>query len=76
MQLSCAGLPHFSEKIICQRKVKSIDMEQLKRDLRATVLYAADETTTADELEIYGREYNTALSAMLDKHAPLRTRHR
>ena len=51
-------------------------MEQLKRDLRATVLYAADETTTADELEIYGREYNTALSAMLDKHAPLRTRTR
>ena len=40
------------------------------------MLYAADETTTADELEIYGREYNTTLSAMLDKHAPLRTRTR
>ena len=66
----------FSVKIICHRKIKSINMEQLKRDLRATVLYAADEAITADELEIYGREYNTALSAMLDKHAPLGTRTR
>ena len=44
-------------------------MEQLKRDLRSTALYAADEPTTDDELEIYVREYNTALSSILDKHA-------
>ena len=68
--------PGLSVKTISYRKIKSIDMEQLKTDLQSTALYAADDPTTADELEAYAKEYNTTLSTMLDKHAPLRTRTR
>ena len=37
---------------------------------------AAVKPTTANELEAYVNSYNSTLSALLDKHAPLRTRTR
>ena len=51
-------------------------MEQLKRDLQSTELCAAAKPTTANELEAYVKSYNSSLSALLDKHAPVRTRTR
>ena len=66
--------PGLSVKISNHRKIKSIDVEQLKRDFRSTALFAAEEPTTDDELELYARPYNSTLSALLDKHVPLRTR--
>ena len=58
------------------QKIKSINMEQLKRDLQSTELCTAVKSTTANELEAYVNSYNSTLSALLDKHAPLRTRTR
>ena len=57
-------------------EIKSINMKQLKRDLQSTELWAAVKPTTTDELEAYVNSYNSILSALLDKHAPLRTRTR
>ena len=51
-------------------------MEQLKRDMPSTEPCAAVKPTTANELEAYVNSYNSTLSALLDKHAPLRTRTR
>ena len=61
---------------ISATEIKSINMKQLKRDLQSTELWAAVKPTTTDELEAYVNSYNSILSALLDKHAPLRTRTR
>ena len=68
--------PALSVKTSSYRKIKSINMEQLKRDLQSTELFTAVKSTTANELEAYVNSYNSTLSALLDKHAPLRTRTR
>ena len=67
--------PAFREKFQLQ-EIKSINMKQLKRDLQSTELWAAVKPTTTDELQAYVNSYNSILSALLDKHAPLRTRTR
>ena len=68
----------LSVKTSNYRKIKSIDVDHLKRNFRSTAFIniAAEEPTTDDELESYARAYNSTLSALLDKHAPLRTRTR
>ena len=68
--------PVLSVKTSNNRKIKSINMEQLKRDLQSTELCAAVKPTTANGLEAYVNSNNSILSALLDKHAPLRTRTR
>ena len=68
--------PILSVKTSSYRKIKSINMEQFKRDLQSTALCAAVKPTSANELEAYVNAYNSTLSALLDKHAPLRTRTR
>ena len=78
----CPVLAHTAEarsgfpRKIPATEIKSINMKQLKRDLQSTELWAAVKPTTTDELEAYVNSYNSILSALLDKHAPLRTRTR
>ena len=66
--------PALSVKTSSYRKIKSINMEQLKRDFQSTKLFATVKSTTANELE--ANVNNSTLSALQDKHALLRNRTR
>ena len=66
----------LSVKTSSYRKIKSVNMEQLKRDFQSTKLCAVVKPTTANEVEAYVNSYYSTLSALLDKHTPLRTRTR
>ena len=70
-------VPPASTKGITYRKHKSIDVEALKSDLKETALYmdcAHNVCSCPDEVEKLTNEYNSALSKLIDKHAPRKTK--
>ena len=68
--------PGLSVKTTTYRKIKSIDLDSFHRDIQASSLCNDNQLDTADNLDAYARECTTTLSALLDKHAPLKTRKR
>ena len=70
-------VPPASTKIITYRKYKSIDVEALKSDLKETTFYmdcAHNVCSCPDEVEKLANEYNSALSKLIDKHTPRKTK--
>ena len=70
-------VPPASMKVITYRKYKSIGVEALKSDLKETALYmdcAHNGCSCPDEVEKLAKEYNSALSKLIDKHAPRKTK--
>ena len=68
--------PGLSLKTTTYRKIKSINLESFYSDIQATSLCDDKKLDTADDLDAYAREYTTTLSALLNRHAPLKTRRR
>ena len=71
--LSRLGL---SLKTTTYRKIKSINLESFHSDIQASSLCDDKQFDTADDLDAYAREYTTTFSALLERHAPLKTRRR
>ena len=55
---------------------KSINLDSFHSDIQASPLCDDKQFDTSDDLDAYAREYTTTLSALLDRHAPLKTRRR
>ncbi|XP_048590663.1 uncharacterized protein LOC116612334 [Nematostella vectensis] len=72
------GLPRpgLLVNTINYRKLKSIDLEQLKAEMLQSPLCTKDSPSTANELDIYVKEYNNTLAKLLNRHAPNKTRTR
>ena len=68
--------PRFCLKTTTYRKTKSINLDSFHSDIQASSLCEDKQFDTADDLDAYAREYSTTLSALLDRHAPLKTRRR
>ena len=68
--------PGLSLKTTTYRKIKSINLESFHSDIQASSLCDDKQFDTADDLDAYAREYTTTLAALLDRHAPLKTRRR
>ena len=68
--------PRFCLKTTTYRKTKSINLDSFHSDIQARSLCEDKQFDTADDLDAYAREYTTTLSALLDRHAPLKTRRR
>ena len=68
--------PGLSLKTTTYRKIKSINLDSFHSDIQASSLCDDKQFDTADDLDAYAREYTTTLSALLDRHAPLKTRRR
>ena len=60
------------EKIIRFRQVKDINVSEFARDLQAAL--APFSSTSECELSVLVDGYNQALAAILDQHAPLKTK--
>ena len=56
--------------------MKSINLDSFHSDIKASSLCDDKQFDTADDLGEYAREYATTLSALLDRHSPLKTRRR
>ena len=68
--------PPTEIKTTTYRKIKSINLDSFHSDIQACSLCDDKQFHTADDLDAYAREYTTTLSALLDRHAPLKTRRR
>ena len=68
--------PPTEIKTTTYRKIKSINLDIFHSDIQACSLCDDKQFHTADDLDAYAREYTTTLSALLDRHAPLKTRRR
>ena len=68
--------PGLSVKTTTYRKIKSINLDSFHSDIQASSLCDDKQFDTTDDLDAYAREYITTLSALLDRHAPLKTRRR
>ena len=68
--------PGLSLKTTTYRKIKSINLDSFHSDIQASTLCDDKQFDTSDDLDVYAREYTTTLSALLDRHAPLKTRRR
>lgn len=62
----------FEKKEVSYRKIKSVDMGQLREDIKNSCL--VDPVSVGGDLDALTRKYNTVLSELLDKHAPLKKR--
>ena len=62
----------FERKQVLFRRLKSIDMEQLREDIKNSPLVDSDDMSS--DLDDLTRQYNTVLFELLDKHAPLKNR--
>ena len=74
--VSCSlALPKkaFERKEVSYRKLKSIDLQELRDDISDSPLISAVHDAGHD-LESLLALYNTTLIGLLDKHAPLKTR--
>ena len=58
------------------QKKKTINLDSFHSDIQASSLCNDRQFNTADDLDAFACEYNTTLSALLDQHAPLKTRRR
>ena len=68
--------PGLSLKTTTYRKIKSINLDSFHSDIQARTPCYDKQFDTSDDLDAYAREYTTILSALLDRHAPLKTRRR
>ena len=68
--------PGLSVETTTYRKIKSINLDSFHCDVQASSLCDDKQLATADDLDAYAREYTATLSALLDRHAPLKTRRR
>ena len=62
----------FEKKEVSYRKIKSVDVGQLREDIKNSCL--VDPVSVGGDLDALTRKYNTVLSELLDKHAPLKKR--
>ena len=62
--------PGHEVKQISYRKLKSIDLDALRRDLVGSELCCKDYT----DLDELASSYNSTLTTLLDKHAPMKTK--
>ena len=60
--------PDHEVRLISYRKLKSIDLDSLRRDLAGSELCTKDYTYLCELTS----SYNSTLSTLLDKHAPLK----
>ena len=60
----------FERKEVSYRKIKSVDMEQLREDIKNSCL--VDPVSMSGDLDTLTRKYNMVLSELLDKHALLK----
>ena len=68
--------PGLSVKTTTYRKIKSINLDSFHSVIQASSLCDDKQFATADHLDAYACEYTATLSALLDRHAPLKTRRR
>ena len=67
--------PPLLDKVITFRKYKGIDLESFKRDLDSSSLCQSTPTViSGEELDELTRDYNNTLSALVDCHAPLKSK--
>ena len=67
--------PPLLNKVITFRKYKGIDLESFKRDLDSSSLCQSTPTViSGEELDEPARDYNNTLSALVDRHAPLKSK--
>ena len=66
--------PGLSLKTTTYRKIKFINQDSFHSDIQAYSLCDDKQFDTADDSDAYAREYTSTLSALLDWHAPLKTR--
>ena len=68
--------PGLSVNTITYRKLKSIELNSFKSDLKNFVLYKSQFQDTGDkniaDLDAIVRDYDTILSTVLERHAPLK----
>ena len=62
--------PLLQSKKISYRKLRTIDADSLRQDIKDSTLYKSPTT----ELSDLCAQYDSVLSSILNKHAPLRTR--
>ena len=62
----------FERREVCYRKLKSIDIGKLREDIENSPL--ADPVSVSGDLNDLICQYNTVLSELLEKHAPLKKR--
>ena len=62
------GKQKFERKQISYSKIKQIDLEEFKSDLRMAAF------TGDDDSDSIIKKYNTAMQHILDKHAPIQTK--
>ena len=60
----------FERREVCYRKLKSIDIGKLREDIENSPL--ADPVSVSGDLDDLICQYNTVLSELLEKHAPLK----
>lgn len=68
--------PGLSVKTTTYRKIKSVNLDSFHSVIQASSLCDDKQFATADDLDAYACEYTATLSALLDRHAPLKTRRR
>ena len=70
------GKSNYHVKKISFRKIKSIDIGNLTRDVGLTGLCerGKESPTNSLDLDAFVHDYNTTLSRVLDQHAPLKTK--
>ena len=66
--------PGLSLKTTTYRKIKFINQDSFHSDIQAYSPCDDKQFDTADDSDAYAREYTSTLSALLDWHAPLKTR--
>ena len=68
--------PRSKAKKVTFRNIKNVNMNCFKRDLSYSDLCSDkhDELSNPDDLDMLLNDYNTTLRAVLDCHAPLRTK--
>ena len=67
--------PPLLDKVIAFRKYKGIDLESFKRDLDSSSLCQSTPSVISGEgFDELARDYNNTLSALVDRHAPLKSK--
>ena len=67
--------PPLLDKVITFRKYKGIDLESFKRELDLSSLCQSTPSVISGEgLDELARDYNSALSVLVDRHAPLKSK--
>ena len=62
--------PIYAKKTVQYRKLRSIDFDRFSEEVRASVLF----NHPSSDLQTLVSRYNSVLSALLDKHAPLKSK--